>query len=188
MSTNFNTKIRPRTRVYDGQIKQYSDSVNQFESGTAFYREATNTAEVYEIDLRTSSLPPGQKGQAPSSLRAGQIVVFKASSDSMEEQKLQVTLDSGAFTFPLLGQSRPLLPKSISQNEIVIAFYNEHEGFGSFEVLGLYSQTEVELLNLPLLTNSLLFFGEDGELSVLPPGTNGDLLTFDGDEPVWQAP
>lgn len=183
MSTNFNPHITAKKRVYSEHLQPYPVAINRLESGAAFYREATNSAEVYEVDFRSTAL----SGRGHALLRDGQVIVFKASSDNQEDAKLQLSLDGATVTYPLLGRGRPLLPGSISQNEIVFVFFNS-EGLGCFEVLGLYSQLEVQFLDLAFSPGSLFFFNANGELAVLPPGTNGDLLTIDGGEPVWEAP
>jgi Collagen triple helix repeat (20 copies) len=116
-------------------VKQLIQPVEDLESGKAYYREATlNGSNNFEVNFSQSG---NAGGYYLNSLSAGQIIVFKAMSNSPASAQLEVLMESGGpIVAPLYAASLQVGLDEISADQIVVAVYN-NTSTPRFDIVGL---------------------------------------------------
>lgn len=142
MSTTFNTNFGPGDFVEPDMLIQYAKPINDLESGTSFYREATDSSGTYSVDFRSSANP---EGHAISTLSEGQIITFKASHASPASPELRVQTDLGDVNVPLYLGDAPLGAGFIEPDQIVSVIYNDTT-VPRFDILGLQNVRSLDQL------------------------------------------
>ena len=128
MPSNFSLNFQDNNNdtILADHVKQFAKPLNDLESGTAFYREATSSGADYVVDFRASAIPGGSPGNYLNSLQPGQIVTFKADADSSNNAQLQVQLEgTSAVSVPIHAGDNQIGVGDIKENQIVVAIYND---------------------------------------------------------------
>jgi hypothetical protein len=187
MPSDLTTSFGSGDDVLSEHVSQFAKPINDLESGAAFYRVATNSDETYEVDFSSAAIPGGGgRGHYLSSLSEGQVIVFKASADSVAGAELQVALESGTATHPLYADGLALEPGVIKAGQLVFAIYND-EGTGRFDIIGPRSGRAAQLSNLAFEEGDLISVDASGDLKRLPRGSAGDVLAIVLGSPQWQS-
>lgn len=187
MPSSFSNQLFEYTSIASDHVLQFANSLNHLESGLSFFRVATNTGATYEVDFSSASVSGG-KGNVLFTLIPGQVLAFRASADNVVGAKLEVTVEGGKLTLPLLSGNEALHAKVILQGQVVVVVYND-SGIGHFDAIGLIDNPRIaQLQNLTLNEGDLITLDSSDELVVISSGNDGDVLTMDQNAPVWQQP
>jgi hypothetical protein len=146
MSTQFDTDFSDANNdiIEANHVKQFALSVNDLESGLAFYREADSGGDgsPYEVSFRKTDSRDEKGNFLEDPLTAGQMVVFKANVDSpVGGASLAILLEDGASgtssgPIPLFSGDTQVGPGQIKAEQIVVAIYNNTSP-PRFDVVGV---------------------------------------------------
>ena len=140
MPTDFIDDFEDGEVIYASHVKQIFKPVHDLESGQAVYRTSSLGIDShYEVDFTAAANPDGSSIAA---LTPGQLIVFKASHDSLAGKNLTVLTDSGQESYPLYIGGQPIAQGDIPQFQIVAAVYNDATSQGEtlpprFDVMGV---------------------------------------------------
>ena len=132
MSTPFNSVSNGQT--IDAQhVNRYIEPIQDLESGEAWYRESSGTADAIKVNFATTANPV-------SAYTPGLIVHFKANATNTGAATLTITGPSGDLSAISLVKKGgvALAAGDISSGQVIAAIYTEDSGGANkrFEVLG----------------------------------------------------
>ena len=129
MPTSLVTSFTTGDVVQATHVSQYATPLNNVESGSAWYRADTGTANAYKVSFAS--------GNVISSYAPGQLVFFKAANSNTGASTLQVTGPAGDLaTKPITKNGGAALASGdIQAGQIVGVIYND-QGTGRFELVG----------------------------------------------------
>lgn len=161
MSSTFDTSYGQGDLVLPSHIKQYSQPINDLESGAGLFRQATDSSGSYLVDFRASANPGGH---AIDTLTQGQVITFKASHDSPAAATLSVETEQGTVSnVPIHLGDQQMGAAQIKTDQMVSVVYN-NTTTPRFDVMGV--QADISLDDL-------------AGTSVSSPAT-GEILIHDG--------
>ena len=205
MSTPFIDNLVSGDIVEAVHVNQYSQPIKNLESGAAWYRQDSGTANAVKVDFST--------GNVVSSYTPGLIVNFKASAANTGAATLTVTGPSGDLAAVALVKQggTPLAAGDINSGQVVSAIYTEDAGATNprFEVIGLGAGTlaiadggtgattaadartnlgvqaqddTLDEISTLSMTKGDIFVHDGSEVAKLGPGSNGQVLSADSTE------
>lgn len=132
MSTEFNLDFGEGDPIEVGQVAQYAQTINELESGQAFYRaDAGAEADLYVVDFSDSA------HNGIEALSDGQIITFKAANANTGPSSLFVSGTGSTLpSCPITKHGGDDLEEGdILEGQMIMVIYNSVDD-GRFEIIG----------------------------------------------------